>query len=111
MIRRTLTLENALSEGASILLLGPRGVGKTQLIRNEIKGLPYSGTPKDVVHLKFPERPDFFKLNLIIVFLWIIGGLFSASESFSSSNHRKRRLEFNHRVRVYVSGDAEERDG
>ena len=41
MIRRTLTLENALSEGASILLLGPRGVGKTQLIRNEIKGLPH----------------------------------------------------------------------
>jgi hypothetical protein len=72
---------------------------------------PYSGTPKDVVHLKFPERPDSFKLNFIIVFLWVIGGLFSASESLSSSNHWKRRIGFNHQARVYVPGDAEERDG
>ena len=73
--------------------------------------IPYSGTPKEGVHPTCLESPNGFKLNLIIGFLAGFGGLFGAATHCDFSNHRKTRLEFDLKARVYVPGDADDQDG
>jgi len=67
MIIRTLTLANSLAEGSSILLLGPRGVGKTQLIRNEIIHLQHVleiDLLKSEIYRRLFEKPESLRADV-----------------------------------------------
>ena len=67
MIIRTLSLANALSEGSSILLLGPRGVGKTQIIRNEIIHLQHVleiDLLKSEIYRRLFEKPESLRADV-----------------------------------------------
>jgi uncharacterized protein len=67
MIKRTLNITKVLSGGASILLLGARGVGKTALIRKELATVPHVleiDLLKSEIYRRLLKNPEFLRADV-----------------------------------------------